>query len=70
MTTIRVFCEECNSEFLLDYVDAETEPQHCPFCASDLDEDFITEINSEKEWDDDLFEWQEEWRKDDELSKE
>jgi len=66
MTTIRVFCEECNSEFLLDYVDVETEPKHCPFCTAELDDDFIHELNGDEDWDDEMFEWHD----DDDLLKE
>jgi uncharacterized protein (UPF0212 family) len=61
-TTIKVFCEECNSEFLLDYVDTEEEPRYCPFCAEELDEEFIQTIDMPKfeevsEWTDDISEY-------------
>jgi len=51
MTTIKVFCEECNSEFQIDYVDTETDIKYCPFCTETLDEDLMTELSpSSLEW--------------------
>jgi len=50
MKSIKVFCEECNSEFQIDYVDTAVEAKFCPFCAETLDEDLMTEATATFEW--------------------
>jgi hypothetical protein len=50
MKSIKIFCEECNSDFQIDYVDAVAEAKFCPFCAEALDEDLMTEATSTFEW--------------------
>ena len=38
MRTLRHLCDECNSEFTLKYDEeiVESDPIHCPFCATYL----------------------------------
>jgi hypothetical protein len=35
-----LFCEECEKEFTITFKTEDGEPNHCPFCATELDLDW------------------------------
>ena len=52
-TILRLKCQECDREFLINEVDVDQQTLSCPFCGSDVDLDEEEEEEADEE-DEDL----------------
>lgn len=61
MTMFKIFCEECNTGYLLDSSDTEEPPIFCPYCSSEIDEHLMKPIDSAAPTFDDDGRWDDLW---------
>jgi len=61
MTMFKIFCEDCNTGYLLDSADTEEQPRFCPYCSTEIDEHLLKPIDDVVSTFDDDGRWGDLW---------
>jgi len=61
MAMFKIFCEDCNTGYILDSADTEEAPRFCPYCSFEIDEHLMKSVDGVSPTFDDDGRWGDLW---------